>query len=188
MKDLKEIFDFLQQIPKWMGVLNMSPEKADMLQDIRRIIFEWKEYKDLEKQGKLVKLPCKVGQKVYIVGRNSTKPTIGEVASVRISAGTSSMRLYIPATKQHINRAFEQIGKSVFLAQAADGEALTKRGGIISADDVIVVNGKKYNKKELCLDWFRMSNNSFFQKYGFNFNPHEYTGLYDWGRKLIYGA
>lgn len=51
----------------------------------------------------------------------------------------------------------------------------------------IFINGKLYNKKSLCLDWFRMSNDTFYEIYGFNFNPHNYDGLYEWGRKVLYG-
>lgn len=53
--------------------------------------------------------------------------------------------------------------------------------------DTVVINGKEYSKHQLCLDWFRMSNDGFFELYGFNFNPHEYPGLYEWGRKYLYG-
>lgn len=53
--------------------------------------------------------------------------------------------------------------------------------------DGIFINGKLYSKKLLCLDWFRMSNDVFYNVYGFNFNPHEYYGLYEWGRKTLYG-
>ena len=53
--------------------------------------------------------------------------------------------------------------------------------------DIIFINGKMYSKKELCLDWFQNSNDSFFQKYGFNFNPYKYPGLYEWGRKKLFG-
>lgn len=49
------------------------------------------------------------------------------------------------------------------------------------------LHGKLYSKKKLCLDWFQMSNDAFYDLYGFNFNPHEYPGLYDWGRKTLYG-
>ena len=57
----------------------------------------------------------------------------------------------------------------------------------LSTTDVIFINGKLYSKKALCLDWFRMSNDVFYELYGFNFNPHEYAGLYEWGRKELYG-
>ena len=44
--------------------------------------------------------------------------------------------------------------------------------------DGIFIHGKLYSKKKLCLDWFQMSNDGFYDLYGFNFNPHEYPGLY----------
>ncbi len=53
--------------------------------------------------------------------------------------------------------------------------------------DGIFINGALYSKRKLCLDWFRMSNDSFYRKYGFNFNPHKYPGLYEWGRHVLYG-
>lgn len=53
--------------------------------------------------------------------------------------------------------------------------------------DEIFINGRLYSKKKLCIDWFNMSNDSFFELYGFSFNPHEYPGLYEWGRKYLYG-
>lgn len=53
--------------------------------------------------------------------------------------------------------------------------------------DSIIINGKVYSKKKLTLDWFQMSNDGFFQLYGFNFNPHDYPGLYEWGRKTLFG-
>lgn len=68
--------------------------------------------------------------------------------------------------------------------------AVWKKGEIVMGmtnNDTIVKNGEVYSKKKLCLEWFRMDNDSFFRKYGFNFNPHEYPGLYAWGRKQLYG-
>lgn len=53
--------------------------------------------------------------------------------------------------------------------------------------DAIYKNGKLYSKKKLCLDWFQMSNDMFYKCYGFNFNPHNYDGLYEWGRRILYG-
>lgn len=51
---------------------------------------------------------------------------------------------------------------------------------------IIKINGRLYSLKHLCIDWFIMSNAEFFIKYGFNFNPFEYPGLYEWGRREIY--
>ena len=49
---------------------------------------------------------------------------------------------------------------------------------------------KMYKGKSLlewAILWFKMSNDSFFNYYGFNFNPHEYQNLYNIARKEIYG-
>lgn len=37
------------------------------------------------------------------------------------------------------------------------------------------------------LQWFSMSNDAFFKLYGFNFNPHDYPGLYEAARERKYG-
>ena len=38
------------------------------------------------------------------------------------------------------------------------------------------------------LEWFSMSNDTFYDLYGFNFNPHEYSGMYEQARERRYGA
>ena len=35
--------------------------------------------------------------------------------------------------------------------------------------------------------WFRMSNDAFYEMYGFNFNPHEIPGLYNRCRRIVFG-
>ena len=48
-----------------------------------------------------------------------------------------------------------------------------------------------YNGKSLMFwaeQWFKMSNDAFYRLYGFNFNPHNYAGLYEAARKRIYGG
>ena len=36
--------------------------------------------------------------------------------------------------------------------------------------------------------WFKMSNDAFYRMYGFNFNPHNFPGLYEIARKEVYGV
>ena len=36
------------------------------------------------------------------------------------------------------------------------------------------------------VQWFKMSNDAFYKMYGFNFNPHEYSGLYEIARRKVY--
>ena len=43
-----------------------------------------------------------------------------------------------------------------------------------------------YNATDMGVEWFKMSNDAFFKKYGFNFNPHEYPGLYEKCRKIVF--
>ncbi len=54
------------------GAINSQLEKENMftvsvLQRCHKLISELKEYKDLDEQGKLLKLPCAVGDTVYAI-------------------------------------------------------------------------------------------------------------------------
>lgn len=59
MDNIKTVLNFLNKIPRMIGELGISSMEVDVVQDIRKIIYEWKNFKDLEKQEKLIKLPCK---------------------------------------------------------------------------------------------------------------------------------
>ena len=54
---------------------------------------------------------------------------------------------------------------------------------------VLWSNGKItcYDAVELGCEWFRTSNDSFYDKYKFNFNPHQW-GLYEKCRKIVHGG
>lgn len=39
---------------------------------------------------------------------------------------------------------------------------------------------------EWAIIWFKTSNDGFYRMYGFNFNPHEYKGLYQLARSKVY--
>lgn len=56
---------------------------------------------------------------------------------------------------------------------------------MVSQYDLIPLNGKSL--MFWALEWFRMSNDTFYDLYGFNFNPHKYPGLYEEARKRTYG-
>lgn len=59
LKELAEIFR--QHIPDGC----QHPQKAIVLTD--GDVDRWRKYKDLEEQGRLIKLPCKVGSTVYAI-------------------------------------------------------------------------------------------------------------------------
>lgn len=43
-----------------------------------------------------------------------------------------------------------------------------------------------YNATDIGVEWFKMDNDTFFKVYGFNFNPHEYPGLYEKCREIAF--
>lgn len=51
---------------------------------------KWQEYKDLEEQGLLVRLPCKVGDTVYVPIRNF----VSELRITLVSVDTNEMAMY----------------------------------------------------------------------------------------------
>lgn len=72
------------------------------------------EYEDLEEQGKLIKLPCKVGDKVYVRMQSGILAE-GEVRdfSYFLTCGFCVVVTSTAFDKQHI--PFGQFGKTVFL-------------------------------------------------------------------------
>lgn len=47
---------------------------------------------------------------------------------------------------------------------------------------------KYFDAVALGCAWLRMSNDVFYDIYGFNFNPHKYGDLYERCRKLVHGT
>ena len=76
----------------------------------RRIIERLAEYEDLEEQGLLLRLPCKVGDTVYTIYSDEDTSFVEEP----IVKDVSTHRIWIE------NRYFDysDIGKTVFLTQA----------------------------------------------------------------------
>ena len=60
------------------------------LKDVAELLEELKSYKDLEEQGLLVRLPCKVGDTVYVPTRNF----ISELRITLVSVNTNEMAMY----------------------------------------------------------------------------------------------
>lgn len=51
-------------------------------EEIDAVYRKLKDYEDLEEQGKLIKLPCKVGDKVYLISENFIEPCTVETIFV----------------------------------------------------------------------------------------------------------
>lgn len=56
---------------------------------------------------------------------------------------------------------------------------------MISQYDFVYLKGKSL--MFWAVEWFNMSNDTFFDLYGFNFNPHNYPLLYETARERVYG-
>lgn len=61
----------------------MSMNKDELRKHYNEIFDRLQEYEVAEEQGQLISLPCKVGDVVYFVARNSGKP-IGTIDEVKI--------------------------------------------------------------------------------------------------------
>lgn len=103
------------------------------------------EYEDLEEQGRLIKLPCKVGDVVYVVTSpfnvfddieydENMKDEVYEsyVSSITFYECGEQYRIYAKATNHFIGAYFREcdFGKTVFLTKSeAEAKLKELRGG-----------------------------------------------------------
>ena len=82
------------------------------------------EYEDLEQQGKLLKLPCKAGQKVFLLRKDIKTVIDGEITSIRIGEFASDMKIFIIDDNRYTDASFDKIGDIVFFTQEEAEAAL----------------------------------------------------------------
>lgn len=96
--------------------------KSRLLTD--EAVDKWEEYKQLEEQGRLIKLPCKVGDTVYV----PTRDFISElrIAHITISKNNTFFHWMLNAGIYPNLDGFsvDKIGKTVFLTKAEAGARL----------------------------------------------------------------
>ena len=87
--------------------------------------FKLKDYEDLEEQGLLLKLPCKVGDTVYAIGFNN-KPVVYESVVLSILITEKEIVFNVKVDEFEINSQLKQsmFGKTVFLTQDEAEEKL----------------------------------------------------------------
>lgn len=87
--------------------------------------FKLKEYEDLEEQGRLVKLPCKVGDTVYGISMGKIiKLTVNEI-SVFYMKGEKIINVKCQNNDEFRNYVEKEFGINVFLTEA-EAEAKLK--------------------------------------------------------------
>lgn len=98
----------------------------------RKALLKLKEYEDLEEQGLLLKLPCKVGQQVYEIYRF-------------LDEGAWEIDVHKIKLED-----LDKIGKTVFLTQAEAEEALKSMKGSESGKEHYTLSIQEVLKKEGC--------------------------------------
>ena len=93
---------------------------------------EWKEYKQLKEQERLVELPCKVGDTVYVKLASYCNLPYAE-AEVRDFTYFTSCGFCAVVTSKHFDKhsiPFTEFGKTVFLTREEAEQALKQMGGV----------------------------------------------------------
>lgn len=103
--------------------------------DFQDIIDKLAEYETAEEEGRLVVLPCKVGQCVYTnhsmsgwYMRKSERPYLGRVVFVGLNAEDPYFNIILGEGKM-LQYKFSDIGTTVFLTKEEAEKALKRNGG-----------------------------------------------------------
>lgn len=112
--------------------MTLRTENAQRLEIIKEIpINRLRELAQAEKEGRLVVLPCKVGDTVYIIHnraiRKTTVESIHQWSSGHWKLSVHTDKKYIHWTGYEVH--FESFGKTVFLTREAAEAALDAMGG-----------------------------------------------------------
>lgn len=77
------------------------------------------DYEGLEEQGRLIKLPCKVGDTVYAIGFNNNKPIIYESVVLSVLITEKEIAFNVKVDEFEINSQLKQsmFDKTVFLTE-----------------------------------------------------------------------
>nr|DAT49544.1 MAG TPA: hypothetical protein [Caudoviricetes sp.] len=130
------------EVDSQIGLLALFYRNLWAMADLRENL---KEYEDLEEQGRLIKLPCKVGDTVYVVTSpfnvfddieydENMKDEVYEsyVSSITFYECGEQYRMYAKATNHFIGAYFREcdFGKTVFLTKSeAEAKLKELRGG-----------------------------------------------------------
>lgn len=90
------------------------------------------EYEDLEEQGLLLRLPCKVGDTVYAIGFNNNKPIIYESIVLSILITEKEIVFNVKVDELGINSQLKQsmFDRTVFLTQPEAEAKLKELRGV----------------------------------------------------------
>lgn len=107
-------------------------EPVEWESNYHNVLQKLADYEDLEEQGRLVKLPCKVGDTVYVKLASYCEEKYAE-AKVRDFNHFISCGFCVVVTSKHFDKQnipFTEFGKTVFLTKSeAEAKLKELRGG-----------------------------------------------------------
>ena len=123
-KDLIEIECAIKSQKEKENIFTMS-----VLQRCYKLVSQLKEYKDLEEQNRLLKLPCAVGDEFYCIWRNKGQNPIQKMQVKKIEIHERKgivIQMEFVGNRGYLFRFYEDdFGKTVFLTRE-DAEATLK--------------------------------------------------------------
>ncbi len=106
-----------------VGIYNTSSGDPVKWENNRnRVLQKLADYEDLEEQGLLLKLPCKVGDWVYVIKENGNIDP-HKIVTVEISEDGAYFK------SSYCFGRLKDFGKTIFLSQAEAEEALKRMEG-----------------------------------------------------------
>ncbi|MBS5131795.1 MAG: hypothetical protein KHY96_01350 [Lachnospiraceae bacterium] len=113
--------------PYWLGEEFWTSAKEPGEEEIDKVYEKLKYYEDLEEQGKLLKLPCKVGDEIFIPIDFQGKVHHGVIIGVEYSKIRKSFVAVVRTDDDFLcYEKFEDFGKTAFLNRNQAEEALKK--------------------------------------------------------------
>ena len=112
------------------GFVAISSEERKKLYipTLEEVYMKLAEYEDLEEQGRLIKLPCKVGDKVYFIRDAKWKPIIEETQIEKVGVRKSGMFIKMTCNKIY-ETSVSAIRKNIFATREEAEAALEKMKG-----------------------------------------------------------
>ena len=102
------------------------PTLVDNAEYWLKVYFKLKDYEDLEEQGRLIKLPCKVGDTLYRLVPNLYR----EYVEIKIAQFVINKNGIYFITNRGVHWNVNRIGKTVFLTrEEAEARLKELRGG-----------------------------------------------------------
>lgn len=113
--------------PYWLGEEFWTSAKEPGEEEIDKVYEKLKYYEDLEEQGKLLKIPCKVGDEIFIPIDFQGKVHRGVIIGVEYSKIRKSFVAVVRTDDDFLcYEKFEDFGKNVFLNKTEAENELKK--------------------------------------------------------------